>query len=66
MFRMEGKFVSRRFRKYNPKGVVVPTTAKQKPHVKPFDFAQARRGAKYNRIIPSTGLGAKQLDSLSS
>ena len=34
-------------------GVVVPTTAKQKSHVK--------RGAKYNGIRPpSTGLGAKQ------
>ncbi len=50
MFRMEGKFVSRRFRKYNPGGVVVPTTAKQKHDVKPFDFAQARRGVKYIEI----------------
>ncbi len=50
MFRMERKCVSRRFRKYNPRGVVVPTTAKQGPHVKPFDCAQGRRGAKYKGV----------------
>ena len=42
MFRMERKCVSRRFRKYNPRGVVVPTTAKRKPYVK--------RGAKYKGV----------------
>ncbi len=68
MFRMERKCVSRRFRKYNPKGVVVPTTAKQEAHVKPFDCAQARRGAKYkgvdsrlrgnDNVVPSAALRA--------
>ena len=47
---MERKCVSRSFRKYNPRGVVVPTTAKQEPQVKPFDCAQARPGAKYKGV----------------
>ncbi len=50
MFLMERKCVSRRFRIYNPRGVVVPTTAKQERHVKPFDCAQARLGAKYKGV----------------